>query len=290
MALHSILSMLATGLALASFTTTSTAKTIITATVEESTDQLITDYVTKHRQRFFVVDPTVHEAVALFEDPHAQLESISRVYWVCTPQHAPNRMVPSSVGSDGRIHFDNVVAHGLVYSIDTGIVSPHGYVATREGDTYEEFFIGYDNHSIQQIKLDTYRSGSVISGVGSSGSPAYGRSGVLFSGRGEWVTDVEDPRLVAMSQVLGIALTQENCDSYYAHAWDKAHAGIIAESSGIGLEREHFDDGETDVERQLYDVKDEDADMMDDSASPVAASLTLWDVALVFFAGATLVL
>lgn len=253
-------------LALALIDPTSNAQSIHTA---EESHQRIEEYIYKHKQMFFVIDPTVYGAVALFEDPFAPLESMSRVYWACQPQHAPNRMAPSNLKSDVSVHFDNVVAHGLIYSADTGLMSPHGYVATWQVGGYQEFFIGYENNSVQQIKPDEYGRSFAISGFGSSG--VHSNSDVAQSGKGEWVTDVEDPRLVAMSHVLGIALTQENCDNYYAHAWNFSHAGLI----GTGY-----------VERRTY--ADEP---FDDSASAVATSSTLLNsVLFIFFAGVALVI
>jgi hypothetical protein len=190
----------------------------------------ISDYINTYQQRFFVVDPSVHEAAAVFEDPNAPVESPSRVYWICKPHRAPSTTIPSRfVRPNNRsvIELEDVVAHGLTYSIDTGLVSPNGYVATAwEGDGYEEFLIGYESNSVHQIKPDVYGSGGfAISGLGLSGVSSL--SGAALSGKGEWVTDVEDPRLVAMSQVLGIALTQENCDNYFTQAKNEGRAGRI---------------------------------------------------------------
>jgi hypothetical protein len=247
-------------------TTTSTTSTIATSSNGESSsttspllssipssDDRITDYVAKTRQLFFVVDHSLHhEGVVVFDDPHnatpqmgqeSVTVSSSQVYWVCNPQHAPNRMFPHSSGQQQQQqhHYDNVIAHGLVYTMATGLVSPYGYVATRIGmgekegtphnNTYDEFFLGYDNHSIQQIKLDDGSYGIGSSRIVGSGTTYGGRLSPSSSGRGEWITDVEDSRLMSMSHVLGIELTPENCDNYYKHSWDKAHTSIIGASA-----------------------------------------------------------
>jgi hypothetical protein len=149
-------------------------------------------------QRFFVTD---HESVLLYESPDADpLKQFSNVSWICQP----------SINADHGSYYTDLVADALTFRVETdyisdnkdsvsGVFTPQGYVATWIGDRYEETYIDYDNSTVQRF-FDFGNGRASITGYESSDSSS--ATGLVFSGRGEWVMDLQDPRLVEMSRVL----------------------------------------------------------------------------------------
>ena len=200
-------------------------------------------------QQFLIEDPSVDVRIALYENPDAEPVILSRIFWFCPPEHAPD--------TNGDGEYDHVVSHALTYRPSntvegqigqgasvSGSWTPHGYVAawSKDGATYDETIVDYDDTTIHKLmEVDD----NVASVLAWESSAAGGSNGVVAAGAAEWVTDTSDPRLVAMSKSLGMDLTGDTCREQYAKVWKETNskkatapdpafvAGVILSTIGI---------------------------------------------------------
>lgn len=224
---------------------------LLSITFAQASRARIRDYVA-NGQQFLIMDPLIDETVALYEDPHADTVLLKHIFWFCSPRHAPDQ--------NGDGDYDSVLGHTLTFRFEEtveeqmkdgaslhGSWSPHGYVATWTGDTYDEKLIDYDDYTVIQISdVRTGGNGTEEDGglsnvsrttrpnmaaiTGFETSSAADIGGVVLTGSGEWVSDVIDPRLVALAQALGKDLTPQTCTETYEEVWEKSH--LEAMSSG----------------------------------------------------------
>ena len=224
---------------------------ILSARAAQASRLRIRDYVGAGQQ-FLVMDPLIDETVALYEDPSADMVLLKHIFWFCSPQHAPDQ------NGDGE--FDNVLGHALTFRFEEtveeqmedgasihGSWSPHGYVATWTGDSYDEKLIDYDDHTVIQLSdiltagnrteggetistlsRNTRPNMATITGFESSGAVDTG--GVVLAGSGEWISDTTDPRLVAMAHALGRELTPQSCAEQYEQVWEQSHSEMSSSS------------------------------------------------------------
>ena len=185
----------------------------------------MSNYV-EQEQIFFVESSSLtdmEDAYFLVEDK-AALSLFTWITWICKPK----------VTTHGNVeHFDSLGAQAISFikPLDKSgnfFEEPRSYISawTREGKYFETLIDDSDQFVIQFLDHPTpafsYYTGSKISG-GSEHHNGGESLGFASTGEGEWINDTTDPRLIALSEEIGIPLTAEMCHEHYNKVWDKKH-------------------------------------------------------------------
>ena len=191
----------------------SSNSTAMMSSTDTSTRCRMDSYLTSQHQ-FFVVDPSIDGTMKLTADPDEDAFELSKVYWFCPPQHAPD--------TNGDGEFDSIVSHVVQYCNRTKTWYPMGYSAVWTGNMYDENMDSYKTGAPTKLFAEDSTTGLTPIGSFEPPTSANDFNGATVAGSGKWILDESDEVLDALADAAadaGFELTANGCTSLYRQVY-----------------------------------------------------------------------